>query len=196
MTFIALTRHPQSVSRATREINARVQRIGEWSMAFTYVLNGDLDQLKIPSTGLSRWGDRLWEHTCFEAFVGMEANPAYYEFNFSPSGERAAYAFRSYRDGRALENAELTPEITVSCKADHLELNAVIDFSRLSGLQPKSRLRLGLSAVIEEQDGKLSFWALRHPEGNPDFHHPIAFALELELPDVDRAPDPADIFKL
>ena len=41
-------------------------------------------------------------------------------------------------------------------------------------------LRLGLSAVVEEYDGMLSYWALRHPPGKPDFHHAAAFALVLE----------------
>jgi hypothetical protein len=33
--------------------------------------------------------------------------------------------------------------------------------------------------VIEAADGSLSYWALRHPPGKPDFHHRDAFALEL-----------------
>jgi len=40
-------------------------------------------------------------------------------------------------------------------------------------------MRLALSAVIEEERGRLSYWALRHPPGKPDFHHPDAFALAL-----------------
>ena len=40
-------------------------------------------------------------------------------------------------------------------------------------------LSIGLSAVIEETDGTKSYWALRHPPGPPDFHHPDCFALEL-----------------
>ena len=39
--------------------------------------------------------------------------------------------------------------------------------------------RIALSAVIEEGNGALSYWALRHPAGKPDFHHPDAFAMEL-----------------
>jgi hypothetical protein len=33
--------------------------------------------------------------------------------------------------------------------------------------------------VIEEGDGVLSYWALRHPAARPDFHHPEGFALEI-----------------
>jgi len=42
--------------------------------------------------------------------------------------------------------------------------------------------RIGLSAVIEETDGTKSYWALRHPPGKPDFHHPDCFALTLGAP--------------
>jgi hypothetical protein len=33
--------------------------------------------------------------------------------------------------------------------------------------------------VIEEKNGALSYWALRHPAGKPDFHRRSAFAMEL-----------------
>jgi hypothetical protein len=39
------------------------------------------------------------------------------------------------------------------------------------------------SAIIEEEDGTKSYWALAHPrEGPPDFHHPSCFVLELPPP--------------
>ena len=54
-----------------------------------------------------------------------------------------------------------------------LELDASIQ------VQP-GKLVLALSAVIEHLDGRISYWALRHPPGKPDFHHPQGFALELD----------------
>jgi hypothetical protein len=33
--------------------------------------------------------------------------------------------------------------------------------------------------VIEAIDGTLSYWALAHAPGSPDFHHLDCFALEL-----------------
>lgn len=44
-------------------------------------------------------------------------------------------------------------------------------------------LQIGLSAVIEEMDGTKSYWALAHPAGKPDFHHPDCFTLELPPPE-------------
>jgi len=42
------------------------------------------------------------------------------------------------------------------------------------------KLMVGLCAVIEDGPGALSYWALRHAPGKPDFHHRAAFALELD----------------
>jgi hypothetical protein len=122
--------------------------------------------------------DGLWRHTCFEVFVLGDDAPGYREFNFSPSGEWAAYAFRDYRDGDEL-GVELTLGTPVRRTADRLELSAEIcqDF-----LPPGRSLRLGLSVVVEDSDGMLSYWALRHPPGKPDFHHTDAFAAQLLLP--------------
>jgi hypothetical protein len=38
---------------------------------------------------------------------------------------------------------------------------------------------VALCVVIEELDGALSYWALRHPAPRPDFHHADGFALEI-----------------
>jgi hypothetical protein len=33
--------------------------------------------------------------------------------------------------------------------------------------------------VVEDYRGRLTYWALEHPPGKPDFHHPDSFAIEL-----------------
>jgi hypothetical protein len=55
----------------------------------------------------------------------------------------------------------------------------------LLALPGASALRLALSAVIEETDGHLSYWALAHPAERPDFHHRDGFVLALEPPEID-----------
>jgi hypothetical protein len=152
------------------------------TLGVTYILKGDIDQLRVPPAGPARVADGLWHHTCCEAFVARNGQPGYYEFNFAPSREWAMYAFQRYRARAPLEvNAmDLNPRIAVRADAKTLELDAVI---RLDGLWPMhsgARLALALCAVIEDQDGSLSYWALKHPPGKPDFHHSDAFALELD----------------
>ena len=77
------------------------------------------------------------------------------------------------------------PAIAVSLSEDRLALEAVVGPEILLALPGASSLRLGLSAVIEETDGRLSYWALAHPGERPDFHHRDSFVLPLEHPDFD-----------
>jgi hypothetical protein len=137
----------------------------------TYLVQGRIGELRLPPPRPPRFTERLWEHTCCEIFVAASDFPAYHEFNFSPSGEWAAYAFESYRNGGSLDAPD--PGISVRAAAERLELQASIDV-------PAGKLRLGVSAVIEEANGRRSYWALRHPPGGPDFHHAGAFVLELD----------------
>jgi hypothetical protein len=125
---------------------------------------------------------RLWEHTCFEAFVAIEDVSAYHEFNLSPSREWAAHTFRDYREGGPIEDETLEPGIVCRAGDDHLELDARLPLDQLSRSHAHAALRLGLSAVVEADDGALSYWALRHPTDRPDFHRQETFALLLEAP--------------
>jgi hypothetical protein len=179
---VQLARFPETSGEFVGGIEVRVSRREDALFTFAYALKGDLARIRLPSHALARRVDRLWEHTCFEAFVRAKGQAGYYEFNFSPSGEWAAYAFREYREGWPIDDDQLNPKIAVQKEAETLELHAVIRLDRLSKIQPGSILRLGLSAVVEDINGRLSYWALKHPLGKPDFHHPDAFAMELVMP--------------
>jgi hypothetical protein len=163
-------------------IQSRVSCDEQNLLQITYLVSGDIGAIKIPERCSPRRIDRLWEHTCFEAFVRADGHPSYYEFNFSPSTEWAVYWFRGYRDGGPLQDDCLSPEIVVRRDADRIELDAVVSMGLLPGIALGATLRIGLSAVIEANDGSLSYWALRHPGARPDFHHPDSFAVELALP--------------
>lgn len=167
----ALLRHPESRGDAVSSVKARVSRRLK-ELAVTYVIEGHIDRLRIPQPRAPRFADGLWRHTCCEIFVARAESPAYHELNFSPSGEWAAYAFSGYRKSVPFSDEALNPRIEVRTAADRLELDAFIRCDA-------GKISVGLSAVIEELDGSLSYWALGHAPGKPDFHHADAFALEL-----------------
>lgn len=181
---VALVPHPDIPAGAVRRIDVRIARMPEGMLATTYLIEGDIDRVRVPPPGAPHFADRLWQHTCCEIFIAGGATSAYHEFNFAPSGEWAAYAFERYRSRATLddesETKTLDPQIAVRRDVGKLELNALILLGRLSAAHVHARLTLGLSAVIEEEDGKLSYWALKHPPGKPNFHHPDAFALALD----------------
>ena len=177
-----LTPHPQTVGQLVDTIEAKLACDERQTLKLVYRMNGALTRLQVPVPRPPRRADGLWQHTCFEAFIKASASSDYYEFNFSPSGEWAAYAFRSYRDGGRFDDDSMDPAISVNKEDDRLVLNAAIGLARLPAIRSATRLLIGLSAVIEAIDGSLSYWALKHPLAKPDFHHPDSFALELALP--------------
>jgi hypothetical protein len=179
---VTLTCHPATPTDVVRGIAARVSRHPAGMLAVRYVLEGDLDRVRVPPPRAPRVAAKLWQHTCCEIFVARKGSPAYHEFNLSPSGEWAAYAFDAYRAPTpgAADAAVVAPRVAVRGTAERLELDAEIRLDQLPEGHAGSKLMLGLSAVIEDNRGELSYWALRHPRGKPDFHHAEAFALELD----------------
>jgi hypothetical protein len=176
----SLVCHPQTPSKAAGRVEAVVTPTDDEALELAFFLGGDIDGLRIPSPRQPVRTDRLWEHTCFEVFIGASGTRAYHEFNFAPSGEWAHYAFSDYRKTAAMTVPQSEPQIAVKKTADALELRAVVRLAPLLQ-EPRVRLRLGLSAVIEEETGLISYWAMRHVKGKPDFHHPDVFALKIDL---------------
>lgn len=174
-----LLRHPDSKGAAIDEIVVAVTRDGANALHLTYRVIGDLERVVLPARAISTRTDELWRGTCFEAFVRTRMGEGYLEFNLSPSTQWAAYRFHAYRAGMApLEIAP--PRIDVVRNSNLFELNAIIDPAGMAA----APWRIGIAAIIEEKEGKMSYWALAHPPGRPDFHHADCFALELDLADL------------
>lgn len=166
--------HPDSPCKAVTGIEAEAVRSGPGLLALRYVLSGSLGDLVLPPRTASARTDGLWRHTCFEAFVSAPPHRGYCEFNLAPSSAWAAYRFDGYREGmRPADGA--APRIEVRSAGGALELRALLDL----GDMPDTAWRVGLSAVVEAADGGISYWALAHPPGKPDFHNADCFVLEL-----------------
>lgn len=173
-----LIRHPASPPSPAESVEVLANRLGDGKLSLVFAVTGDIGRLRIPLATSGERKDGLWRHSCFEAFVRLPQRSGYLELNLSPSGDWAAYCFEDYRAGMA--PAEMEPPV-VKCGAgsDHLGLAAGIDLALLTKYESSQPWRVGLSAVIEADDGSLSYWALAHPPGAADFHHPDCFVLEL-----------------
>jgi hypothetical protein len=166
--------HPDSLCAAATRIEVDIARPRAGSLILSYVVSGRIGDLRVPPVVAAARADELWRHTCFEAFVRASPGPTYYEFNFSPSTQWAAYQFSSYRSRMRVATEIAAPRIEVRSDKVTYTLQAALELDGLS-----SPLHLGLSAVLEETNGRKSYWALAHPPGKPDFHHADCFALEL-----------------
>jgi hypothetical protein len=176
---LALKLHPDSRCAAVNRIEVDIVRARPASLDLRYFVSGTIGNLCLPSMLTPARADELWRHTCFEAFVRALPSTAYHEFNFSPSRQWAAYRFSGYREGRVAANEIGAPDIQVQSNAEGYQLAAALALDGLASLPSDAVWRLGVSAVIEDASGSLSYWALAHPAGRADFHHSDCFAHEL-----------------
>ncbi len=168
----ALNIHPVSHCDAATHIDVEITRPRANNLQLRYIVAGKINDLILPPvTAPAHSDDDLWQHTCFEAF--FRSGEMYYEFNFAPSTQWAAYHFDGYRNGKRVANEIDAPRIDLKSCGTSLELQVSLE------LPGDAAWQLGLSAVIEESNGRKSYWALTHPPGNADFHHSNCFVLEL-----------------
>lgn len=182
MHAVALICHPSTPCPHVREVSVRVDALGEDHLVFYYRIKGDIDQLQLPAQQRSGRAEQLWRHTCFEAFVKAPGARAYYEFNFSPSSEWAACGFEDYRQGMTALDVARSPKVICRRREDRLEADVDVSLTARGecGIKlPGGELQLALSAVLESRKGEVSYWALAHPAGKPDFHHADGFVLSI-----------------
>jgi hypothetical protein len=170
--------HPACTPAHVDALTATVSRDAT-SLCVEYHLRGDLQFLLIPERRAPAREDDLWRHTCFELFAAPDGDSRYREFNFSPSGAWAAYDFADYRSGMvpAPVDAPLLLDFTRVERGGVLSVK--LGFDSLCGQVPAAALRLGLTAVVEDHSGRMSYWALRHPAEKPDFHDAGGFVARL-----------------
>jgi hypothetical protein len=174
---LALKLHPDGTSSAANNVEVEIARARDGVFALSYVVTGKISGLRLPPVVASTRADELWRHTCFEAFLSVPPDTGYYEFNFSPSTQWAAYRFSGYRSGMQVASEIDAPGIETSSGANSYTLRATLNPDR-ANVSQGVRWHLGLSAVIEETNGNKSYWALAHAPGKPDFHSADCFTYE------------------
>lgn len=138
-------------------------------------------QLLLPAPQRPSAADELWQHSCCEVFLALAGEAAYHEYNFSPSGQWAVYAFRAERE-RAEFAPEIAPASSFARHAHGFTLRAVIPPQLLPPGHAHQALQVGLATVLERTDQRIEYWAAHHPAPQPDFHHRDSFCLLLPAP--------------
>jgi hypothetical protein len=151
---------------------------------FVFELTGQMAALRVlDQNAPDAWP--LWRHTCFEVFLSVPGAARYREYNFSPAGLWAGYAFRRYREmeRELTDDGAPPPVIQTERRSDAVRLAAGLPAALLPDMpfHGTTALRVGLSAVVEHGEGQIEYWALHHPvAGRADFHHPDGWTLHLD----------------
>ena len=175
--------HPQGPSPDVVITASLVWRqTGVWTL--TYLLlpavesaEAALDeQIIVPCRSVDASGnrcDRLWEHTCFEAFFARPDSPAYWELNVAPTGDWNLYGFSDYRQGQTTMATAEPPTVSIHRVGAGLQCTIALD---ARGFWPDDAIPwAGLTMVAEAPTGSLSYWALSHPGQEADFHDRRSF---------------------
>ena len=187
---VGLRPHPTTrpLEAGTDDAPARVSAIGmllatmyatpDGMAVFEFKLEDTpLDGVRIPRAVKPGPADELWKHTCFEVFIGIKGEPAYREFNFSPSGQWAAYEFHAERERNDDFRLAAAPQLRFERDDKEAWLEACLPAAALPTVAPGTEFELSLAAVIERSDGELEYWAVQHSLGEPDFHARNTFVL-------------------
>jgi hypothetical protein len=169
-------------------LSGRIGRDGE-RLWVSYGLADPLQRLAIPPlSSAPRRRDELWQATCMELFLALPDQEAYREFNLSPSGDWNVYQLDGYRQGlrpdpgwSALPLRRRDPEPAAA--ATESEPTGTLELHLTTTLPPElaaaAELEAAVTAVLQEGNGSCSYWALRHPGEQADFHRRDGFALRL-----------------
>jgi hypothetical protein len=174
-----LRHHPDSPCDAVTAIDVDLTRSAGGILSLRYTVTGAIRELEIPELANPGRADELWRHTCFEVFI-RTGGETYCEFNFAPTGQWAAYRFRTRRSGRT-DIAEVQDAgIGTRQFGDRYALGASLDLGAMKDL-PDGPWTLAVTTIIEETSGRKSYWSIKHAPGQPDFHQLDGFVLELPV---------------
>ena len=164
--------HTDTPASSVESIDAQIELSRGGKLWLRYHVECELETLEAGHPKEASRADGLWQTTCFEVFLARGDDPEYIELNFAPSSQWAAYRFASYRAGMAELALGTAPKIATDAGEAYFALEAEI---ALPADWHGGELQLAIAAVIEETGGAKSYWALRHPQGKPDFHNRACF---------------------
>jgi hypothetical protein len=153
-------------------------------LSLSYELSGEMTAIALaPVNPTPQRRDHLWETTCFECFLAPQNSSQYWEFNLSPSRDWNCYRFEDYRTGMIPETAWPGSPFQIDQQVAQNKrylLNCQIDLNLL--FPEPVPLQLGITLVIAQTDGTVSYWALSHPGPKADFHQRDSWLISLAEP--------------
>ncbi len=177
METFQLVPHPAHPPQAIRAMEAKViGRDRSW-LRLRWRLDGS-GRINVPPFAGKGRADGLWRTTCFELFLQPLGGNAYCEFNMSPSERWNAYDFAGWREGMQERPMPREPECTMRQGSSFAIFDVAIPVAGL----PRAECAMSMTAVIEEEGGTLSYWAMGHGSDMPDFHAPACFGATLAAP--------------
>ena len=163
--------HPDCAPGPVQSVSAALLPV-ESGCEVRFVLRGAMEQIILPPPQATGRSDNLWQNTCFEIFWQQQGETAYREFNLSPSTRWACYDFDDYRLNARDGSVEA---VAIDCR--HTPEELILDAQITVPLPFPAAI--GITAVVELDDGALQYWSLAFAQGKPDFHQAACRSLHI-----------------
>ena len=148
------------------------------SLHVIFTLTGPIDIISFDTVQTSpRRTDNLWQRTCFEVFIQSENSSKYWEYNLSPASNWAAYGFERYRQGKFDELSITRIPISTHFEGQSFKLESTIPLPETIS---ERNLKIGLSCVVQDKNGVIYYYALKHTKPQADFHDEGSFIINLK----------------
>jgi hypothetical protein len=184
VTALPLVPHPDAPPKSGFIVHAWARRVAARELHLTFRIADSVPKIAWHNSEHEGRVDELWKHTCFEAFIRAGACDNYIELNLAPAKRWALYEFDDYREGLRDAADAMVSQMRFSLyerlSIPVCRMRATLNLPPSFADKPWA---LGMSIIIEEKDGTKSYWALKHPDGPPDFHNADCFVARLPAPE-------------
>ena len=160
------------------QITGRISRQAKF-LNICYSMAGNISNIHFPRiSNPPKRRDELWKATCFEFFITQPDDPQYWEFNLSPSSDWNIYHMDAYRRlGFREETSIQRLPFSVQREPGCLSAEATVDLSPI--ISEANPIQVAIASIIHSNDRHETYWALTHPNPQPDFHLRDSFTLVL-----------------
>lgn len=177
---VKLAAHSGNPARFHQCIDVTLTRQPNGGLTLRYAIHGLNLDLRIPTSHQPAPADALWQTSCCELFlapISARGQTSYREFNFSPSGQSACYAFADTR--QSVPHTTPVPPPQIECQRSEALIEVTASLPPAALPPGGDTMRIAVSVILEAEGGHHGYWALAHPPGSPDFHHHAGFLLTL-----------------
>ena len=144
-----------------------------------YLVTGDISKAKFPP--VLQHGQRknnLWKSTCFELFISPDNHTEYWEYNFSPSHHWALYQFSGYRENQS-DDLSITDLVITTQRTNDQQFELACKAPLPDPIKGHT-IDIGVSAVIQDTEDNLYYYALIHCKETADFHNRKSFIISVD----------------
>lgn len=166
----------QNISENDLFIEADLKLIAEDTIELCFQWQDKKNHIVFADAPIGERAFKLWEQTCFEAFIQPVGNDRYFEINLTSNKSWNVFEFNGYRDPNPPQEFKKADLLRFTQKKNQLIVQIKLEGESLK------KIKSSLCAVVILKDNPVSYWSTKHADPKPNFHHFESFIIERNAP--------------